>query len=111
MHQKLYYYHKIFIGDYMKDLPKVYEGKVSSDVRNTQDLYYGNNINKDSRSNISIVKKINNIFKSKDYVYKKRVTITLKDKVVEKTIVGKNNVNLITIDGELIRIVDIIDIK
>ena len=56
-------------------------------------------------------KKINDIFASSHHVYKSKVDITLKDKVVEKTIVGKTSTDLITIDGELIKIIDILDIK
>ena len=39
------------------------------------------------------------------------IKITFANDEVEKTIVGKTNNNLITIDGELIKINDILDIK
>ena len=95
----------------MKDLPKVFANKINDNINNTQDLFYGSdrNIIK-KRDDISIVKKINNSFASPKHVYKSRVKITLKDGEVEKIIVGKNNTNLITIDGELIKIIDIEDI-
>lgn len=93
----------------MKELPKVTRGVISDDINNTQSIFYGNNrsYNKDD---LSIVKKINNIFASKNHVYKSRVKIDYKDHSEEKVIVGKTNTNLITIDGELINILDIIDI-
>ena len=95
----------------MRNLPKVYEGKVRSDINNTQKLFYGSDREVIKTDNISIVRKINNIFSSKDHVYKSKVNITLKDKNINKVIVGKNSTNLITIDGELIKITDILDIK
>ena len=96
----------------MKDLPRVFANKINSSINNSQDIFYGNDRQeKKSHNDISIVKKINNIFASSDHVYKSKVKIELKDKTVEKIIVGKTSTNLITIDGELIKIVDIIDIE
>jgi len=95
----------------MKDLPRVFANKISDDIKNTQELFYGSDRSIKKNDGISIVKKINNIFASRNHVYKSKVSITLKDKVVEKVIVGKNNTHLITIDGELIKIIDIEDIE
>ena len=95
----------------MKELPKVTRGIISDNINNEQSIFYGNRLSKENRDDISIVKKINNIFASVHHVYKSRVKITLKDKIVEKVIVGKTSTNLITIDGELINIIDIVDIE
>lgn len=96
----------------MKDLPKVFANKIKDDINNTQDLFYGSDRNiKKKRDDIGVVKKINNIFSSPNHVYKSRVKIILKDNEVEKIIVGKNNTHIITIDGELIKIIDIDDIS
>lgn len=95
----------------MKDLPSVFANKINEDIKNIQDVFYGNERNNKKDDNISIIKKINNIFASKNHVYKSRVRITIKDNILEKVIVGKTNVNLITIDGELIKITDIEDIE
>lgn len=96
----------------MKDLPKVFANKISDDINNKQDIFYGSDRLLEKReSSISIVRKINNIFASTSHVYKSRVNIKLKDKEEEKVIVGKTNTHLITIDGELIKIIDIIDIN
>ncbi len=95
----------------MKELPKVTRGVISDNINNEQSIFYGNRLSKENRDDISIVKKINNIFASVHHVYKSRVKITLKDKIVEKVIVGKTSTNLITIDGELINIIDIVDIE
>ena len=96
----------------MKDLPRVFANKIDTNINNDQELFYGSDrlyVKKDD--DISIVKKINNIFASSHHVYKSRVKITLKDKVVEKVIVGKTSADLITIDGERIKIIDILDIE
>lgn len=97
----------------MKDLPKVYAGKVREDINNYQDIFYGNDRVSENKenNNVSISKKINAIFASSSHVYKSNVNITLKDnKRVQKTIVGKTNTHLITKEGELIKIIDIKDI-
>ncbi len=95
----------------MKDLPRVYAGVVK-DVHNTQEVFYGGNrgINK-GYDHLTIIKKINNIFKDSSHVYKSRVRITFNDHEEEKVIVGRNSTNLITINGELIKIIDILDIE
>ncbi len=95
----------------MKDLPKVTRGIISEDLNNTQSVFYGSDRNNQKKDDISIVKKINNIFASPHHVYKSRVRITLSDQTIEKVIVGKTSTNLITIDGELINIIDILDIE
>lgn len=94
----------------MKDLPRVFANKIDESINNDQELFYGNMRGDTNKDDISIVKKINNIFASSHHVYKSRVRITLKNGVVEKVIVGKTSSELITIDGELIKIIDIVDI-
>jgi len=96
----------------LKDLPKVFANRVSDNLNNTQDLFYGNDrIIEKKRRNIDIVKKINNIFAAKDHVYKSDVKIYLNDKVIEKVIIGKTNTHLITFEGEYIKISDINDVE
>ena len=58
-----------------------------------------------------INKKINEIFGSLNHVYKSRVRITMNDGIHEEEIVGKTNINLLTIDNKLIKITDILDIE
>ena len=96
----------------MKDLPKVFEGKISDDIKNTQDIFYGNERGEEKKySSIDIIRKINKIFSSSSHVYKSKVKITFKDHVEEKEIVGKTSTNLLTINGDQIKIVDILDIE
>ena len=94
----------------MKDLPRVFANKIDESINNDQELFYGNMRGESPKDDISVVKKINNIFADSHHVYKSRVRITLKNGVVEKVIVGKTSSELITIDGELIKIIDIVDI-
>ena len=94
----------------MKDLPRVFANKIDESINNDQELFYGNMRGDAPKDDLSIVKKINNIFASSHHVYKSKVRITLKNGVVEKVIVGKTSSELITIDGELIKIIDIVDI-
>lgn len=96
----------------MKDLPKVFANKINENINNTQDIFYGNARSVPiEKEDLNVQKKINNIFASSTHVYKSKVKITFANDEVEKTIVGKTNNNLITIDGELIKINDILDIK
>jgi hypothetical protein len=93
----------------MKELPKVFENKIGY-IDNDQKIFYGNDRNV-IKDNININKKINDIFLSSNHVYKSKVRIIMKDKELEKVIVGKTKNNLLTITGELININDIIDIQ
>lgn len=96
----------------MKELPKVFANKINNNLKNTQDIFYGSDRKSVKKSDsLSIVRKINNIFASPNHVYKSKVKIEFKDKMEEKIIVGKTNTHLITIDGELLKIIDIIDIE
>ena len=90
--------------------PRVYANPINKKIDNVQDLFRSD---KDSRSinPVDVNKKINEIFASRNHVYKSKVRITLKDAVVEKEIVGKTNIYLLTLDGNLIRITDILDIE
>lgn len=89
-----------------KDLPNIYKGVVNSN--NNQDKsVLGENIEKkeEIKLNKNIDKEINKIFNSKDFIYKAEVLITLNNNEnIKKTIIGKNNNSLITIDDELIDI-------
>lgn len=100
----------------MKELPKMYQTKINKPINSIQKVY--SSIDKDNAkeirrskySDISIDKKIDNIFNSYDYVYKADVTIVTDDEVINKRIVARNKNNLITIDNEFIPISIIRDI-
>lgn len=103
-----------------KKLPSIFANKINKNIDNNKKIYYSdleqNKIKEQQNNNflkpqININQKINKIFNSPKYVYKADVTIKLKDKTINKKIIGKNNNNIITIDNELIPISDIEDIE
>ena len=95
-----------------KDLPNVFVNPFDKNLNNAQEVFYSED-NKIERSSSgeSVITKINRIFNSSHHVYKSRVKITTSNEVLEKDIVGRTNGNLLTIDGESIKIIDILDIE
>lgn len=94
----------------MKD--NLFVNKFDKEFRNNEKVFYsnGNNVDRIPRK-IDVRKKINEIFKSNDFVYKADVKITLKDRKIRTTIIARNNSSLITMDNEIIKISDILDIE
>lgn len=101
-----------------KRLPKVYANKIDKEIKNNETVYYDRGEKskvEEPKNNIipkefTIQQKINRIFGSSRYVYKADVDITLKDGKVSKKIIGRNKNELITMENELIKIADIVDI-
>lgn len=99
-----------------KKLPGVFVNRISKKLTNNESVYYekknilNDKVVKVNKSDISVNEKINNIFSSDSYVYKMDVVIRLKDKTITKKVIGRNKIDLITIDGEIINISDILDI-
>lgn len=94
-----------------KRLPSIFACDVKSDGNN-KDVFYGER--KDVSENLNrvdVVKKIDKIFSSSDYIYKADVLITLSSGKINRNIIGRNKGNLITMDNELIPIDNIIDIE
>ena len=103
-----------------KKLPKIFANKIDKDAGNNKNVFYSDhndNVNSSKESkdfrvnNKNLNQKLNDIFNSSDYIYKADVEIKLKDKLITKRIVGRNNTHLITFENELIPLSDIIDIK
>jgi len=104
-----------------KKLPNLYVNRIEKKLLNNDTVFYSalnkeKEIVKPSASvdiDIqSIEDKIDELFKSSNYVYKMNVTLTLKDNsVINKDVIGQVDNKLITIDEELIDINDIKDIK
>ena len=94
----------------MNKLPNVFASPINKKLNNSQDLYRSDSTTK-SYNPKDINKKINEIFGSLNHVYKSRVRITMDDGIHEEEIVGKTNINLLTIDNKLIKITDILDIE
>lgn len=94
-----------------KILPNLYKGKVKNNNSRNQKQIVLNKI-EDSVKNVvvnddiedkGINGKIKDIFNSPNYVYKANVSIIMDDgNTYKKTIIGRTNNSLITIDDELI---------
>ena len=99
-----------------KKLPSIYTGTINKELNNNDRYYYSNakttnnSITPSKTEDVSIYKKINDIFNSSSYVYKADVDITFRNGRDTKRIIGRDADNLITIDNELIPISKIIDI-
>lgn len=105
-----------------KKLPKLYVNKIDKIIDNNDLVFYSakkfkvkeeKTTSSTSKNDIqSIEEKIQALFNSPNFVYKKNATITLKDKeVINKDIIGQKDNKLITIDDETINVADIKDIK
>ena len=97
----------------MKELPKVFKNQINKSFTNNEKVFYSNNkvTEEKTKDDKNIVQKINAIFSSPNYIYKANVEITLKDKILNTRIIGRNKSFIITMDNNLIPIKDIIDIK
>ncbi len=94
----------------IEELPKVYVNPIDKEFDNFQKTSDASD-RKISVNKKNLSMKLKAIFSSNNYVYKKRVRLTLKDSVREKVVVGKANGYLLTIDGEKIKLSDIYDIE
>lgn len=99
----------------MKELPKMYQNKINKKIDSIQKVYNSfedrtTKVNDIKYGNISIDKKIEDIFTSPEYVYKADVTIVTDKETIKKRIVARNKNNIITIDNEYIPISIIRDI-
>ena len=93
--------------------PKVFASPINKKINNSQEVFYEHDgIRNEVRYSYNdIIKKINDIFNSSHHVYKSKVSITTKDNYFNCDIVGKTSNSLLTLEGDLIRISDILDIK
>lgn len=91
------------------ELPKVFHS-VNKKFNNNKAVFYSKN-SAESENKKTIYQKINDIFSSPNYIYKANVEISLKDKIIVKRIIGRNKEYLITMDNDLVKISDILDIK
>lgn len=87
-----------------KELPKVFQNKITKPIGNNDRVFYG--VNKNVRKSTTI----DDLFKPNE-IYRTNVKITLNDKTIEKKIIGRTQNNLITIDNEIIPISDIVQIE
>ena len=98
----------------MKILPKIYKGNIKLNSKNQKSTILEKNLESvknvvvDDDNNKNINGRIKDLFNSPSYVYKKDVTLELNNsEIVKKTIIGRTNNSLITIDDELIDVKNI----
>lgn len=95
-----------------KELPKVFQNNINKEYNNNDKFFFGKGEERQIVDNSKTVyQKINEIFSAPNYVYKANVKIILKDKTIEKKIIGRNKEYIITMDNNLIPIKDILDIR
>ena len=92
------------------NFPKVYANKIDKKIDNSQEFTTINDRTNEPITKAELDKKINNIFKSDKYIYKIKVQIETDKGLIEKTLVGKNNIGLITLENEIINYNTIKDI-
>lgn len=95
-------------------LPKVFINKTDKSIKNNKESYYykGDEPIIIDDADINVKETINEIFNSDSFVYKTKVIIKFKNgksKVYE--IVAMKNNELISIDGDKIKVDDIVNIK
>ena len=87
-----------------RKLPGIYKGRVKNTKNQKETIF--NNIEKApdiTTENKSVEGQIKDIFSSVNYVYKADVIInTIDGETLKKTIIGRTNNSLITMDDELI---------
>ncbi len=86
-----------------KDLPKVFRTQINKPLKNNEAFFYGKG---ERGEEISLF----DTFKT-NQIYRTKVRLTLKDKTIEKTIIGRTENNLITFDNEIIAISDIVKLE
>lgn len=94
-----------------KKLPKVFANPIDKKIGNVQDTFYEGMRQSKSHDLKSIEKKINDIFSSRNFVYKSQVSITTNKGTETKIIVGRTGLSLLDIHGEVIPISSILDIE
>lgn len=100
----------------MKKIPKIFVNTINKKIDNNKEVYYSyldnKNVSEKKFSNeFDMQNKINNIFKSKNFVYKKKLNIKTRNCQKDYIIISKTYDYLLTMSGEKIYIKDIIDIK
>lgn len=102
----------------MKKIPKIYVNKIEKNIDNNKKVYCSfyddsENIisNEEEIDYFKLQNKINELFRSNDFIYKKKFLIKTKINESEYTIISKSYDYLLTIEGNKIMIKDIIDIK
>jgi len=100
-----------------KKLPDVFQNNIGN-INNNQKVFCSDSnevvekkAHLESNSNKNINQKIVDIFRQGKAVYKIKVHITTNDGITTKYLIGRTDGAVISMDSEVIKISDIIDIK
>ena len=101
-----------------KKIPKIYVNKIDKNIDNNKQVYYSFKETKEFKTEekvkidyYELQNKIDELFRSNDFIYKKKFIIKTKNNEQEYTIISKSFDYLLTIDGFKIFIEDIFDIR
>ncbi len=95
-----------------KDLPKVYAVPINKKLNNNEETYSSlERKTMPKEEHVISTREINQIFNAKDHVYKSKLEITTKTETKIYEVVGLSHESLLTLDGKLIKLADIIEIK
>lgn len=98
----------------MKKLPKIYKNDISHEIKNNKDMVYVKSNEEEfikENNEMSIDEKITTIFNSNRHIFNIPIEIVTKDKKYSTYIAGKMRDCIITLDNDVIKIDDIIDIR
>lgn len=101
----------------MKKIPEIYVNKINKRIDNNKGVFYSYKDNNDEveetkqLDEYSLQKRINNLFRSNDFIYKKKFHIKTINEEKDYIIISKSYDYLLTIDGTKIMIKDIIEIN
>lgn len=94
-----------------KDLPNIYKNKQVSSVRNNRDVYYVKNeaseVNKYVDDGSTVEEKLKKLFRSSRYVFNIGVIIETNTHTYDTKIAGQVKNSIVTVDGEVIPIIEI----
>ena len=100
----------------MKKIPEIYVNKINKKIDNNKEVFYSykeENIEEEPKrlDEYTLQRKINELFKSNDFIYKKKFHIKTTNEEKDYTIISKSYDYLLSIDGTKIFIKDIIEIN
>ena len=101
----------------MKKIPEIFVNKINKKIDNNKEVFYSYKDNDEIVEEVKLLdeytlqRKINELFRSNDFIYKKKFHIKTINEEKDYIIISKSYDYLLTIDGTKIMIKDIIEIN
>lgn len=101
----------------MKKLPKIYKNNINKQINNNKNYCYINkdNVKENKRADIkapsTVEETLSSIFKSTGYPYNIKVYIKTNSKEYYTYLVSRTNKTITTLDNDLIKINEIVELK